>query len=732
MEIEKARYIMEKRNGIGIRILNTIVVLICFFFIVASAIDFSNSTKNQLEENISDSLKRNNEYLENHINGKVEDILSTLEAYSIFISTFDNIHDSQVFETLQDAQTQNKFLNITIDDLDGDAQDISGRTFSVADREYFKVAKQGKKVVSQVIQSKTFNQKCIAFAVPIYRNGAVVGVLHTSIALDAMQKHFNIDPVFVEGAVFVSDRSGSLIMGPKEMYNKEDFFKQLNKTKNPSDYGFFSENINGEQEEVYYAYEADSQWYIFTLIDKQLIQNQTVKTNQLAFILVIRIAILLLVLAYFSLIWDRKRNKEIKKHMEEMNTIVNNAPGGAMCYLIDHGKTTLQFISDGACEIFGLNVDEAHEKLRSGYSTFIKPEDMQPEMLLSSKESSAELYYRVLCANGQQKWVVDRRCFIKEKELQYVYISILDVTNMMHMQEEIQVSDAKQRMIIEGTNLMYFDYDIEKKEIHFSKGWMEFSGYPEKVSTLTKDPRFLVNLDVANVTNQELLEYVKEHGHTFQSDDKVSLMDGSRRWIRIKGSIILDQRNVASHIIAIMEDIDGMKRAHEELEVKTKIDALTGIYNKVSAETLIKQKLMDTTLLNQQVLFVIDVDDFKEVNDTHGHLEGDEVLSQLGFKLNSCFRKDDVVGRIGGDEFIALMSDVKLDAQCNIEEKAKQIVHAIEEVKGLEGNVNITCSIGIACYPKDATNFDELFKKADAAMYQMKESGKSSYHFYKE
>lgn len=211
---------MEKRKGKSIRILNVIVVFVCFFFIFVCAVDFSTSAKKQLEESITDSLKRNSEYLENNINGKTNDILSTLEAYSIFISTFDDIHDPQVFKTLKDANTHNNFLNITIDDLDGKAQDIDGNVFYVGERSYFKKAAKGEKVVSEVVMSKTHNEPCVAFAVPIYKNGSVEGVLHTSIATSAMENHFGIRPVFVEGTVFVVDRNGQLILGPKEQFEK--------------------------------------------------------------------------------------------------------------------------------------------------------------------------------------------------------------------------------------------------------------------------------------------------------------------------------------------------------------------------------------------------------------------------------------------------------------------------------------------------------------------------------
>ncbi len=624
------------------------------------------------------------------------------------------------------------FLNITIEDKNGNAKDIHGNTFSVADRDYFQKAIKGNKVVSEVVISRANKQSCVVYAVPIYKDGEIEGVLHSAIALDDMSKHFSINSIFVEGTVFVVDRSGQLIIGDKDIYDKEDFFGNMNKNALSKNRGHFYHEIDGKNREVYYEYEKASDWFIFTLVNQNIIQEKTSQTNQLAFILVIRIAVILIFFIYLWMSWDRKKNKEIKKRMEEMNTILKNAPGGVLCYSVDHGKLTLQFVSDGACELFGLSEEEAKETLLHGYVEFVHPEDLRDDMTLRNEAILPEIYYRIIAKDGRVKWVIDRRHFIEDNGIRYAYISIQDISNMMRMQEELEVSDAKQRMILEGTNLMYFDYELDKKEIHFSKGWMEYSGCPEVMSITSENALMLEHFGNVNLSKKELIDYVNENGYNFQIDEKIKLLNGEERWVRIKGTIILDQMSEPTHIIAVMEDIDEMKRVHEELEVKTMIDGLTGIYNKESAERFIKQKLMDTTLLTQQVLFIIDVDDFKDINDTYGHLEGDEVLSQIGEKLQRCFRKDDIVGRIGGDEFIALMSDVLLSEQAVIEEKAKQIVRAVDEITGLSKEVSVTCSVGIAIYPNDASSYDELFQKADKAMYHIKTSGKSSYHFYKE
>ena len=132
----------------------------------------------------------------------------------------------------------------------------------------------------------------------------------------------------------------------------------------------------------------------------------------------------------------------------------------------------------------------------------------------------------------------------------------------------------------------------------------------------------------------------------------------------------------------------------------------------------------------QALLFVLDVDNFKKINDTLGHAFGDEVLRNLGMRLRSMFRVTDIIGRIGGDEFIIFLKDIKDNAVIEREgKKIEQFFHNFEV--GEYVKYSVTASVGGAVFPRDADNFEDLYKAADKAVYISKKQGKNQLSYYK-
>lgn len=156
-------------------------------------------------------------------------------------------------------------------------------------------------------------------------------------------------------------------------------------------------------------------------------------------------------------------------------------------------------------------------------------------------------------------------------------------------------------------------------------------------------------------------------------------------------------------------------------------DALTGLYNKDHTQKFIEQILQKES--GPHGFVILDVDYFKSVNDSHGHLVGDKVLSMLGKFLESQFREDDIVGRIGGDEFVILMRNI------SDRDKAEQRIHNLlknlPEMKIEEmDNRGITISVGVALAPDNGNTFIELYRHADQALYETKRVGRNGYSIY--
>ncbi len=232
----------------------------------------------------------------------------------------------------------------------------------------------------------------------------------------------------------------------------------------------------------------------------------------------------------------------------------------------------------------------------------------------------------------------------------------------------------------------------------------------------------LYHESVENIINEFNL------GHSQISfDERIVLSDDSIRWVR---SIINTNQNAETgdiiSIISIMDDIHELKENELSLTRKAQLDPLLEIYNKKATESLIKKHLSSN---RSGVLIMIDLDNFKAINDNFGHKYGDDVLKEVAEKIGENFRADDIVGRIGGDEFIVFLK-TNIGTK-GITRKASSLCTSIKKEYTQNGvTVGISCSIGIAVAPEYGRTFSELYEKADAAMYICKKNTKDGFIIY--
>lgn len=168
----------------------------------------------------------------------------------------------------------------------------------------------------------------------------------------------------------------------------------------------------------------------------------------------------------------------------------------------------------------------------------------------------------------------------------------------------------------------------------------------------------------------------------------------------------------------------------KELEDKADTDLLTGLNNKLATERKIKD-YMAKNPNTQSMMLLFDIDNFKKINDTLGHAFGDEVLSSLGKQIGSIFRASDIIGRVGGDEFMIFLKNIPND-----EDIIKEARKVEEFFKGFQAGEYVkykaTASIGAAVFPQEGADFESLYKAADQGLYKAKERGKNQLAFYKD
>ncbi|MBR5596403.1 MAG: GGDEF domain-containing protein [Lachnospiraceae bacterium] len=204
-----------------------------------------------------------------------------------------------------------------------------------------------------------------------------------------------------------------------------------------------------------------------------------------------------------------------------------------------------------------------------------------------------------------------------------------------------------------------------------------------------------------------------------------------KEWVWLKFDYIYTRDAMSGDIYAYVAvfDIDLQVEQGEILKQNATTDFLTGVLNRATMEKRIEEKLQQK--LYAGTFFIIDVDNFKSVNDILGHPVGDQLLKQISSILTELFRKDDLVGRLGGDEFCVFMLDT-VDPEA-IASKAEKLVQSCRiECKGEQGeSVQVSISVGIASCQKEISDYNKLYRCADLALYETKKMGKDSYTIYR-
>lgn len=224
-----------------------------------------------------------------------------------------------------------------------------------------------------------------------------------------------------------------------------------------------------------------------------------------------------------------------------------------------------------------------------------------------------------------------------------------------------------------------------------------------------------------------LKEY--EEGNTrFRYDFEVSNAKGDYEWIRIEAYIYYQAADACVYMLTYRKNINEEKIQEKNVEKRAQTDEMTGLYNKTATQKEI-ERILSENKGESFGFFIFDIDNFKQANDIYGHAFGDSVIVEFTDIIKSAFQEDDLLGRVGGDEFVAF---VRAPEKEWLESKAKEVSLRLNKTHedGLSSWM-MASSIGIAAVPEDGDDFDTLYKKADAALYQTKERGKNGYTIWR-
>lgn len=272
--------------------------------------------------------------------------------------------------------------------------------------------------------------------------------------------------------------------------------------------------------------------------------------------------------------------------------------------------------------------------------------------------------------------------------------------------------------------------DSENNIINVNAAFTRDTGY-ELSDVIGKNPRLLSSGQTSKEVYQEMWRALHSKGF-WQGELWDKRKDGKifPKWAVI--SAIRDDRNEVLFYMSSFTDISERKQQEEEIERLAHHDRLTGLLNRFSMESHLEQAISSAGRAEQKlaVLF-IDLDRFKNVNDSLGHHAGDELLVKVGKRLKLCVRDSDVVARIGGDEFVVVSTGIKDNSHAAVlAEKILVRISMPYDISGTE--IMISPSIGISVYPEDGRTVDDLMKTADVAMYHAKDLGRNTYQYFTE
>jgi diguanylate cyclase (GGDEF)-like protein/PAS domain S-box-containing protein len=226
---------------------------------------------------------------------------------------------------------------------------------------------------------------------------------------------------------------------------------------------------------------------------------------------------------------------------------------------------------------------------------------------------------------------------------------------------------------------------------------------------------------------------IMEQGSTkLNFDEPQSRTDGSLLWLRTSKLPLWDREGKVIGVIGTYEDITERKVAEDRVKFLAFYDALTELPNRALLQDRLSKALASARRQKDKVaLLFLDLDRFKDTNDSLGHSLGDLLLQNVAERLKRCAREQDTVARLGGDEFLIVLTNVKEIADASV--AAERFMHAMTAEFVVQGHsLSISCSVGISMFPEHGTDSEILIKNADAAMYSAKESGRNNFRFFTE
>ena len=411
------------------------------------------------------------------------------------------------------------------------------------------------------------------------------------------------------------------------------------------------------------------------------------------------------------------RNAESQRSLK---TLLGNLPGMAYRCRNDADWTS-EFVSEGCLELTGYAAS-AFLDHQVAFGDLIHPDDRarlwdDTQAALSARRSFQQAY-RIITASGAEKWVWEQGCGVWGADGELVALEgfVADITARVRADEALEARATQYRQMFERNRAIQLLIDTDSGAIvEANQAACDFYGYSieqmraRTIADINQLSGTELQAEMSRAATQERTYFVFQH----------RLASGAVRDVEVhSGPVNIGGRQL---LYSIVHDITERKRTEEALAHQALHDGLTGLPNRL----LLQDRLTQAIRMAERdgrpfALCVIDLDRFKDVNDTLGHLAGDQLLQEVAFRLRQALRASDTVARLGGDEFALVLLDADASAAMLAAQKVVECLGASLELEGHE--VAVGASLGIAVYPENGGDADTLLRRADVAMYVAKQT----------
>ncbi|KQL44766.1 hypothetical protein AN963_25725 [Brevibacillus choshinensis] len=426
----------------------------------------------------------------------------------------------------------------------------------------------------------------------------------------------------------------------------------------------------------------------------------------------------------------QEKDEKLKLALLELADVRKALDKSTIVAITDH-RGIIQSANDQFCRISKYSrselIGQDHRLLNSGHH----PKDFFKQMwgtIGSGQIWRGEIRNK---AKDDSLYWVDTTIvpFVNQSGKIYQYVSIRsDITARKQMEEDVMKSEEKYRIIAENTSDIISMINADGDFLYLSpshKTLWEHDVPDEQIQNL---------LEWIADEDREIMGYAIQYtystGKGYMAECRIKTKRETPIWTESKINPIIDEEGNVSSLILVTRDITERKQSEETIHHLAYHDALTDLPNRrMYVQQLTKEIMQAKRFQSNMAVLFLDMDRFKDINDSFGHDVGDMLLIEVAKRLQACVQPGDSVARLGGDEFTILLCQLTDSKQA--EAVAELIMSQLQKPFELNGHlVTISSSIGIAMFPQDGENAEDLLKRADTALYSVKSQGRNGYSLF--